>query len=174
MQPPGYALICNLEVSHFNPIVIMAKTLKFEWFFPQEQDVVWECLTTPELVGEWLMPNDFQPIVGHEFEFRSKPQPGWSGIVYCEVREVTPMSRLAYTWTSGKSRNDLDMSTTVTWTLAPQANGTKLILEHAGFKGLKNLMVSKVLAGGWRTKIADRLKATIEAQATKRATSIKS
>lgn len=145
----------------------MAKTLTFEWFFPQEQEVVWECLTNPDLVGEWLMPNDFKPVVGHQFEFRSKPQPGWSGIVYCEVRTVEPMTRLIYTWTSGKSRTDLDMSTTVTWTLTQEANGTRLRLEHAGFTGLRNLMVSKVLAGGWRTKIAARLKACIEAEASR-------
>lgn len=150
----------------------MAKSLKFEWFFPQEQEVVWECLTTPELVGEWLMPNDFQPIVGHQFEFRSKPQPGWSGIVFCEVLEVRPMTKLVYTWTSGESRTKLDMSTTVTWVLQPENGGTKLTLEHAGFSGLRNIMVSKVLAGGWRTKIAARLKNTIEAQAAKRAANL--
>jgi uncharacterized protein YndB with AHSA1/START domain len=36
-------------------------------------DVVWRALTTGELIGRWLMPNDFEPVVGKKFTFRTQP-----------------------------------------------------------------------------------------------------
>jgi len=36
-------------------------------------------------MADWLMPNDFQPRLGHKFQFRTKPAPGFDGIVNCEV-----------------------------------------------------------------------------------------
>ncbi len=37
-----------------------------------------------------VMPNNFEPHVGHEFQFRTKPAPGFDGIVNCVVLEVEP------------------------------------------------------------------------------------
>jgi uncharacterized protein YndB with AHSA1/START domain len=146
----------------------MAKTLKFEWFFPQEKDVVWECLTTPELITKWLMANNFQPRVGHKFEFRAKPQPGWSGIVYCEVLELVPEMRLSYSWKSGPKPDNIDMSTIVTWTLETKNNGTLLRMTHEGFAGVKGYFVSMMMGKGWRTHISDALRKTVEEKAAQR------
>ena len=46
---------------------------------------IWRALTQGPLIAEWLMTNDFQPIVGHRFQFRNTPVPGWtaSSIVKC-------------------------------------------------------------------------------------------
>jgi hypothetical protein len=40
----------------------------------------------------WLMENDFQPVVGHRFSFRSTPMPmpNWNGIIDSEVLFVEP------------------------------------------------------------------------------------
>jgi uncharacterized protein YndB with AHSA1/START domain len=146
----------------------MAKTLKFEWFFPHDKEVVWECLTTPELITKWLMANDFAPRVGHKFKFRSKPQPGWSGIVYCEVLEVVPNKRLSYSWKSGSSPEKINMSTIVTWTLTEQANGTKLNLVHDGFAGFRGYMISKMMGKGWNSHIAKKFAETVEEISKKR------
>ncbi len=40
------------------------KTLRKEVFYPHPRDKVWAALTTPEALAEWLMPNDFEPVVG--------------------------------------------------------------------------------------------------------------
>ncbi len=43
---------------------------------------VWAALTSSEALAAWLMPNDFQPVVGHRFAFRTKRLPvstAWSG-----------------------------------------------------------------------------------------------
>jgi len=88
---------------------------------------VWRALTQGPLIAEWLMSNDFQPIVGHRFQFRAAPVPGWNGIIDSEVLLVEPHTRLSYGWTS------MGLETVVTWTLTPTANGTLLRMEQSGF-----------------------------------------
>jgi uncharacterized protein YndB with AHSA1/START domain len=76
------------------------------------------------------MNNDFKPIVGHKFQFRTEPSQWWDGIVNCEVLEVDEPHRLSYTWVGGSE------STTVTWTLKQAADGTThLHLDQTGFSG---------------------------------------
>ncbi len=93
------------------------------------------------------MPNDFQGRVGHKFQFRTKPGPGFDGIVDCEVIELVEPERLAFTWKGG------GLNTVVTFTLTPDANGTRLELEHTGFEGVRAVLVSFILGRGWRKKI---------------------
>ena len=58
--------------------------------YPPEK--IWRALTQPHLIEEWLMKNDFMPVVGHRFNLRAD----W-GAVDCQVREVEPNKRLSYT-----------------------------------------------------------------------------
>jgi hypothetical protein len=37
----------------------------------------------------------------------------------------------------------------VTWTLTPRDNGTELVLEHTGFRGMKNLIPYIAMKSGW-------------------------
>jgi hypothetical protein len=48
---------------------------------------IWRALTQSALIEEWLMKNDFQPIVGHKFNFRAQPVMGWNGVTDCEASE---------------------------------------------------------------------------------------
>jgi uncharacterized protein YndB with AHSA1/START domain len=36
-------------------------------------------LTEGALIEEWLMKNDFQPVVGHRFNFRTTSMAHWNG-----------------------------------------------------------------------------------------------
>ena len=36
------------------------------------------------------MKNDFQPVVGHTFNFRATPMPHWNGVTDCQVLVVEP------------------------------------------------------------------------------------
>lgn len=125
--------------------------------YPHSPERVWRALTTPEELAAWLMPNDFAPIVGHKFQFRVKPQWGWRGIVDCEVLEVDPPRRLTYTW-QGDPKYRV---TTVTWTLTPAEGGTRLVLEHCGFRGVGGMLLKWMLGSGWkrmfRTSLPDVL-----------------
>lgn len=130
----------------------MQRTIKHQFTFPQPPKVVWEYLTDSELLAQWLMPNDFQPIVGHKFQFRSKPMPkfGFDGIVHCEVLEILDYKKLVYSWKGGS------LDSIVVWTLIPTDNGTVLTLEHKGFKGFKNLLPYIIMNRGW-LKIGKKL-----------------
>lgn len=100
--------------------------------YPHPPEVVWVAITDPRALAEWLMPNDFKPVVGHRFEFRVDSGPGFSGITRCEVIEVDPPRRLAFTWVimPKKPGRTPHTPTTVVFTLEPDGAGTRLIFEH--------------------------------------------
>jgi len=103
------------------------RTLVLERDMPHPPQKIWRALTEGALIEEWLMSNDFQPVVGHRFTFRAAPVPGWSGVIDCEVLVVEPNSRLSYSW------GTLGLGTTVTFTLTPTESGTHLRMEQSGF-----------------------------------------
>ncbi|HWE46359.1 MAG TPA: SRPBCC domain-containing protein [Caulobacteraceae bacterium] len=104
------------------------RSVVVEKVMPHPPEKVWRAITTPALMEDWLMKNDFEPRVGHEFTFRHDPTPQWDGVVIGRVIEVEPPERLAYTWGS------LGLESVVTWTLTPTPSGTHVRMEHAGFR----------------------------------------
>ena len=142
----------------------MQRDLVIKWYFPHPPENVWECLTTPELVNQWLMKNDFQPIVGHDFQFRTKaiPSLNFDGICYCRVLEIVPFRRLSYSWKGGPAVGEITLDSVVVWKLEPKDQGTELFLEHSGFDKIENLAIYNGMNHGWIQniqKIADRLNA---------------
>ena len=103
------------------------RTLVIERQFAHPPEKVWRALTEGSLVKEWLMENDFQPVVGHRFTFRAKPVPNWNGVIDCEVLVVEPNKKLSYTW------GTLGLGSEVVFTLVPAEGGTLLRMEHSGF-----------------------------------------
>ncbi|MDR3693904.1 SRPBCC domain-containing protein [Mucilaginibacter sp.] len=136
----------------------MRRDLVIKWHLPHPPEKVWECITNPELLSQWLMKNDFKPIVGHRFNFHTKPIPkmGFDGIVYCEVLEIIPSQKLVYTWKGGPRPGVISLDTLLTWTLSPDAGGTLLVLEHTGFKGWKNYITSIFMEAGWKKHVTRR------------------
>jgi uncharacterized protein YndB with AHSA1/START domain len=84
---------------------------------------IWRALTQPHLIEEWLMKNDFKPVVGHGFNLRAD----W-GAVECRVMAVEPNKTLSYTWGA------YGLESVVTWTLTPTSTGTHLRMEQSGFR----------------------------------------
>lgn len=125
----------------------MTRDLQFEITYPHAPEKVWRALTDPRAIAQWLMKNNFEAKVGHKFQFHSTPRPGWDGVVNCEVLEVDPPHRLVYSWSGGS------LNTRVIWTLEPAESGTRLRLDHTGFRGLRGWMISRMLEKGWRSKI---------------------
>jgi len=119
--------------------------IEIETHYPYRPELVWDALTDPTALGQWLMKNDFQPKVGHKFQFRAKPQGNWNGIVDCEVLKCEKPRTLSYSWTGGGH------TTGVTWRLEEVSDGTKLFLSHTGFKGIGGFILSKlILSPGWK------------------------
>jgi uncharacterized protein YndB with AHSA1/START domain len=92
-----------------------------EMAYPPEK--IWRALTQPQLIAEWLMKNDFEPVVGHHFDLRAD----W-GTVQCRVVAVEPNKTLSYTWAA------YGLESVVTWTLTPTSAGTRLRMEQSGFR----------------------------------------
>lgn len=113
---------------------------------------VWRALTDPKILAAWLMESDIEPRVGHRFQFRTKPAPGFDGIVHAEVLEADPPKRLVYSWAGGPS---MKHKTRVEWTLIPVNGGagTLLRLKHSGFEGIGGFFLRAMMGGGWGKKL---------------------
>jgi uncharacterized protein YndB with AHSA1/START domain len=113
---------------------------------------VWRALTDPAILALWMMETTAHgaPSVGQRFQFKTTPAPGFDGIIECEILEAIPARRLVYSWASGTSKAH---PTTVSWTLIPEAGGTRLLLEHAGFVGLMGAFLRSMMGGGWNRKV---------------------
>lgn len=109
------------------------RTLVVEREMSHPPEKVWRALTQAALIEDWLMQNDFQPVIGHKFNFRAEPMPYWNGVTDCEVLIVEPNRRLSYTWNASGEEAANGLKTVVTWTLTPTARGTHVRLEQAGF-----------------------------------------
>ena len=133
----------------------MSDNIKHQFFFPHQPEIVWEYLTRADLMALWLMPNDFLPVLGHDFQFRIKPMPqlDFDGIVYCKVLEIVPPRTLSYSWKSGPGNGKIELDSIVIWKLIPKDNGTELSLEHTGFKGFDNLGMFSAMNEGWLKNI---------------------
>jgi uncharacterized protein YndB with AHSA1/START domain len=104
------------------------RTLVIEKELPDPPEKIWRALTQGPLIKEWLMDNDFQPVVGHKFTFRSTPMPNWNGVIDCEVLAVEPNKKLSYSWVS------LGLKSVVVWTLVATEGGTLVRMEQSGFR----------------------------------------
>jgi len=127
----------------------MERDIVMEVTYAAPPESVWRALTEPELLREWLMENNFRAEKGVRCEFRMPPRPGFSGLVRCEVIEVELHRRLVYTWDGGGAWG----KTTVAWTLEPSASGTRLRLEHRGFRGFRPFLLSLMMGSGWKKKL---------------------
>lgn len=128
----------------------MQRNLAFDAVYPHPIERVWRAVTEPDAIADWLMDNDFAPVLGRGFEFHTRAGPGFDGVVRGEVLEVEAPRRLLYSWKGGH------LDTTVDITLRPVPEGTFLHLEHRGFKGASAIAISLLLAGGWERKLLHR------------------
>jgi uncharacterized protein YndB with AHSA1/START domain len=129
----------------------MNQVIKHQFFFPHPPEMVWDYLTKPALMEQWLMKNDFQPIIGFDFQFKTNPYPplNFDGIVYCKVLEIVPFKKLSYSWKSGPGDGKITLDSVVTWKLEQTDGGTELHLEHSGFNKKDNLTIYSALTDGW-------------------------
>lgn len=106
------------ETSTETPSIVVEREMPY----PPER--IWRALTEPHLIEEWLMKNDFTPVVGQQFNLKAD----W-GAVSCRVLKAETNRTLSYSW------NTKDLESTVTWTLTATDKGTRLRMEQTGFRG---------------------------------------
>lgn len=105
----------------------MKPDVSLDFHFKSTLEDVWEALTESDMLAKWIWENDFKAEVGHAFQFRSEPNKWWDGIVNGEVIKVEKPHLLVYTWSSAGE------TTTISWTLTKESEGTHLHFEQTGF-----------------------------------------
>jgi uncharacterized protein YndB with AHSA1/START domain len=123
--------------------------------FPHTLDVVWKTLTTPGMMGRWLRmePTGFEPKVGARFTYQTTPAGDWDGVIRCQVLEVTPNERFAYSWKGGHEGNvgyGSRLDTVVTFILSAVETGTRVRLVHSGFVLPRNETAFRNMSDGWK------------------------
>lgn len=104
---------------------------------------VWNAVATSEGLAAWWMPNNLEPVLGHEFFLFT----GQYGDSPCEVTELDPLRRFGFDW--GKE-----------WHLAfelREVDGkTELALIHSGWDsekvtefGQPHTMIRGFMESGW-------------------------
>jgi len=106
-----------------NDAAAETRSVVVEREIPYPPEKIWRALTQPHLIEEWLMKNNFKPVVDHRFSLSAD----WGG-VDCQVQTVEPNRTLSYTW------DTKDLESVVTWTLTPTGRGTHLRMEQTGFR----------------------------------------
>ncbi|UZR96475.1 hypothetical protein OQ292_22725 (plasmid) [Chondrinema litorale] len=109
---------------------------------------------------------------------------GWS---HCEIIDLKPNEYIAYTYCGeatgektlacagiySDTKDNLykgiftQLDTVLSFTLEPTCAGTILRLKHAGYKGLKLVIVSFVMQMGWKKQLQKKLPNAL-AEMTKR------
>ena len=113
-----------------NETVTETRSVVVEREIAHPPEKIWRALTQPHLIAEWLMKNDFMPIVRHRFTLRGD----WGGVLDCEVLAVEPHNALSYTWNFTHDDAAYDLKSVVTFTLTPTSTGTLLRMEQVGFR----------------------------------------
>jgi uncharacterized protein YndB with AHSA1/START domain len=127
------------------PAAPETRSVVVERDIPHPPERIWRALTQPHLMEEWLMKNDFAPVVGHRFNLSGN----WGGVLDCEVLAVEPDKTLSYTWNHAHEDPAYDLQSVVTFTLTPTPTGTRLRVEQAGFRPHQRQAFGGAMAG-WR------------------------
>lgn len=128
-----------------------SRTIRVDQLLNYPPAQVWKALTDSDLLAQWLMPNDFQLVVGHHFTFKNVPIPPvkFGGTVYCQVLDFEVERMLRISWVDRGEENGLN--SIVTWRLEPEGNGTHLYMEHDGFDPNHPLQMLgyQMMSQGW-------------------------
>ena len=119
---------------------------------------VWQALATSEGLAGWLMPNDFQPVLGHAFTFQTQPVGDFDGIVHCKVMELDPPHHLGLSWLG------FNMDLFLTLDLKELGGQTEFTLVHSGWLE-SHAMPRTMLDEGWRKHTRERLEQLLEQMA---------
>ena len=125
--------------------------LSLDFQFKSPINKVWDALTNSDTLAQWVMENNFKPVVGYKCQFRNEEI---NLIVDSEVLVVDKPNKLSYTWVGGP------INTIVTWTLKQEGETTHLHLEQTGFED-ENQTAFNGAKYGWAYKV-EELKKVLE------------
>ena len=119
------------------------ESISFEFDLHHLPEKVWQALTDPALLAEWLLPvTDLELDPGAPFTLKAPPQPGWDGIVHCRFLEIEAQRKLSYTWVVG------DIDTVVTFTLTPTRRARALASSSRASGGTRRRTLAAPATAG--------------------------
>jgi uncharacterized protein YndB with AHSA1/START domain len=140
----------------------LAETIVLERTFNAPVARVWKALTDVDQMRVWYFDlKEFKPQVGFKFEFVVEHE-GNKYHHLCEVTEVVPQKRIAYTWRyKGEVGDSL-----VTFELSPDGGKTRLKLTHEGLESFPKTpaFAPENFNAGW-TAITAELQQFVEGKA---------
>jgi uncharacterized protein YndB with AHSA1/START domain len=121
---------------------------------------VWKALTDANQMRQWYFDlKEFKPQVGFEFEFVVEHE-GNRYHHLCQVTDVVPQKRIAYTWRyKGEPGDSL-----VTFELFGEGNKTRVKVTHTGIETFPKTpaYARKNFENGWTAIIGTELKQFVE------------
>ncbi|MBH5316281.1 SRPBCC domain-containing protein [Paenibacillus sp. GSMTC-2017] len=119
----------------------MSLVLSLDFQYTTSIEKLWSALTDSKKLAKWVLENDFEPIIGHRFQFRAEPNEYWDGVIDGEVLRLDPPNSLSYSWAVGAEKH------MVVWTLKDLGDGkVNLNLNQTGFSNVHGLEGAK---HGW-------------------------
>jgi uncharacterized protein YndB with AHSA1/START domain len=123
---------------------------------------VWAAITDKEEMKQWYFDlAEFKAEKGFTFTFTGGPSPEKQYMHVCEVTEVAPPNKLAYTW----RYEGYEGVSTVTFELFEQGDKTLLRLTHEGLETFPSTnpdFASSNFVAGWNDIITKSLSAYLE------------
>lgn len=126
-------------------------SITYKYFFSIPPIKAWEYIASVELIEKWVMKNNFMPIVGVDFQFRTNPVSAldFNGIFDCRVLIVIPFQGLVYSWKIKSKKCDFLLNTNVLWQIRSKGEGTEISLCHYGFAQSNDLKMYVALTDSW-------------------------
>ncbi|MBI1869391.1 SRPBCC domain-containing protein [Candidatus Gottesmanbacteria bacterium] len=130
------------------------KTIKLVYIIHSPVEKVWQALVDPKLIDAWgAGPAIMDDQVGSKFSL-------WGGDIHGTNKEVEEHERLVQEWYGGK----WPKPSTVSITLMPDKDGTRIILNHEGIPDEDY----KSINDGWDSYYFGAIKSFLESQTAER------
>ena len=141
-----------------------SKAYRIEQTFQAPTSLVWKAITDKDEMKLWYFDlPEFKPEVGSIFRFKGGPAEDRQYNHICEVTEVIPDHRIAYTW----QYDGYQGSSLVAFELFDEGVQTRLQLTHEGletFPANNPDFAKKNFAEGWTWIIGTSLKEFLESK----------
>jgi uncharacterized protein YndB with AHSA1/START domain len=102
-----------------------SRSISFEYDLPEPVEKVWRALTTPEIVAEWLLPNDLRAEEGTGFSLHTPD----AEPIDCEVIAIEERRSIRLRWRDEEARRG-GLDSTVTFEVGATEGGTHLRIVH--------------------------------------------